>query len=232
MLYTETSHSNPGSKHDDQILYGSGQSDDPVVSGSNAPTSGQGSHLSSSNAAGNDPISSSTEPHSTSSYRGSNTAGNDSILSATEPSSNTGYGSNTTGTDHHRGIDQPTGYSDTKSGVNDPYSTSRPQGTLDDAATTASIKSGIPGQAQSGSLTGSSGTHDALDTNKPLPNEPASGLSGTSSSTTAGPHSSSLANKADPRVDSDLDGSRGLGSKVGDGHGLTGSSLPDRSVGK
>ena len=31
------------------------------------------------------------------------------------------------------------------------------------------------------------------------------------SSTTAGPHSSNLANKADPRIDSDLDGSRGLG---------------------
>ncbi|KAL8809195.1 MAG: hypothetical protein Q9200_003624 [Gallowayella weberi] len=35
-----------------------------------------------------------------------------------------------------------------------------------------------------------------------------------SSNTTAGPHSSNLGNKADPRVDSDLDGSRGLGSST------------------
>ncbi|KAL9603549.1 MAG: hypothetical protein Q9219_001051 [cf. Caloplaca sp. 3 TL-2023] len=50
----------------------------------------------------------------------------------------------------------------------------------------------------------------------------------TGSSTTAGPHSSNVANKADPRVDSDLDGRRGLGSTTGTsgttGSGLTGSS--------
>ena len=38
------------------------------------------------------------------------------------------------------------------------------------------------------------------------------GKHGTKSGITAGPHSSDLANKADPRVDSDLDGNRGLGS--------------------
>lgn len=38
-----------------------------------------------------------------------------------------------------------------------------------------------------------------------------------SSNTTAGPHSSNLANKADPRVDSDRDGSRGYGSSTGTG---------------
>ena len=47
------------------------------------------------------------------------------------------------------------------------------------------------------------------------------GNTGHSDSTTAGPHSSNLANKADPRVDSDMDGSRGLGST---GHGI--SSAP------
>ena len=50
------------------------------------------------------------------------------------------------------------------------------------------------------------------------------------SSTSAGPHSSNLTNKADPRVDSDLDSSRGYGSSTGTGgygsstgSGLTGS---------
>ena len=45
----------------------------------------------------------------------------------------------------------------------------------------------------------------------------------TTGSTTAGPHSSNLANKADPRVDSDLDGSRNMGA-TGLGSG-TGSSV-------
>ena len=40
---------------------------------------------------------------------------------------------------------------------------------------------------------------------------PGSGLAGITGGTTAGPHSSSLANKADPRVDSDLDGSGTVG---------------------
>jgi hypothetical protein len=39
--------------------------------------------------------------------------------------------------------------------------------------------------------------------------------SGTSSSTATGPHSSNLANKADPRIDSDLDGSRTMGNTAG-----------------
>lgn len=48
---------------------------------------------------------------------------------------------------------------------------------------------------------------------------------------TAGPHSSDLANRADPRVDSDRDGHKGLGtSTAGTGSGLTGSSLPHRSA--
>lgn len=46
---------------------------------------------------------------------------------------------------------------------------------------------------------------------------------GGTSSTTAGPHSSNLANKADPRVDSDLSGQRGT-SNIGQGSGLTGST--------
>ncbi|KAH8773236.1 hypothetical protein BGZ57DRAFT_1005243 [Hyaloscypha finlandica] len=41
------------------------------------------------------------------------------------------------------------------------------------------------------------------------------GVTGTSGSTTAGPHSSNLANKIDPTVDSDLDGSRNMGATSG-----------------
>lgn len=49
-----------------------------------------------------------------------------------------------------------------------------------------------------------------------------------SSSTTAGPHSSNVANKLDPRVDSDRDGSRNLGAAsgtTGTHTGTTGSGL-------
>jgi len=48
------------------------------------------------------------------------------------------------------------------------------------------------------------------------------GTTGTTGTTGAGPHNSSMANKMDPRVDSDLDGSRGVGN-TGTGSGLTGS---------
>ena len=79
-----------------------------------------------------------------------------------------------------------------------------------------------------------SNVNDPPNTNKALPREPESaGIGYATGAAGVGPHSSSLANKADPRVDSDLDGSRGLGSGTsGAGSGLTGTSLPDRSVGR
>lgn len=86
----------------------------------------------------------------------------------------------------------------------------------------------MAGFAQGGSLTNHPGTHKPLSSNKPL-SEP-SAYSG-SATHTAGPHSSDLANRADPRVDSDLDGRRGLGtSTAGTGPGLAGNNLPGRSV--
>ena len=48
------------------------------------------------------------------------------------------------------------------------------------------------------------------------------GTSNPASSTAAGPHSSNFANKADPRVDSDLDGSRGIPGASGIGSGTAG----------
>ncbi|KAL8917362.1 MAG: hypothetical protein Q9208_007979 [Pyrenodesmia sp. 3 TL-2023] len=52
------------------------------------------------------------------------------------------------------------------------------------------------------------------------------GGSGLTGSTTSGPHSSSMANKADPRVDSDRDGRRGVETGSGTtGSGMTGSGI-------
>ena len=128
------------------------------------------------------------------------------------------------------GSNQPETTSTGTTGTTDPSSTSRIPGAFDDSATTASVKSGVIGEPQVGSgLTGSGATDSSI--NKPLPREPESAGSEFTGASGAGPHSSSLANKADPRVDSDLDGSKGLGGS-GTGSGLTGTSLPDRSVGR
>ena len=105
-------------------------------------------------------------------------------------------------------------------------STSRMPGGFDDSATTASVKSGVAGEPQSGSTMSGSNINDPLDTNKPLPREPETAGSGRATGASdVGPHSSSLANKADPRVDSDLYGSRGLGSgTTGAGSGVAGTT--------
>ena len=149
----------------------------------------------------------------------------------TEPTS-TGSDSTTRG--YHSGVNEKPfsthGLGTTN--LNDPSSTHSKSSRLDDTATTASIKSGVPGNPQSSSLTGSTANKDALELNKPLPQEPTgAGLSGAAGKYAAGPHSSNLANRADPRVDSDLDGSKGLGGgATGAGSELAGSSLPDRSI--
>lgn len=116
-----------------------------------------------------------------------------------------------------------------------PSSTSHTTGRFDDdTSTTASVKSGVIGESQHGSgLTGLGATGSSTNTNKPLPREPETAGTGRVGHSGVGPHDSSLANKADPRVDSDLDGSKGLGgTTAGTGSGLTGTSLPDRSVGR
>lgn len=112
-------------------------------------------------------------------------------------------------------------------------------GTFDaeDVGSTSSIKSGLAGSNQESKVIGVSETHDPLNTNKALPQEPAVGGAqgyGSSPTTGAGPHSSGMANRADPRVDSDLNASRGLGDQgvMGTSGGLTGSSLPDRTTEK
>lgn len=70
---------------------------------------------------------------------------------------------------------------------------------------------------------GTTGTHGAAGT----------GLGGNvgTAGTTSGPHNSNLANKADPRVDSDRDGSRGLSSTGGYGSSTTGTGLGSGTTG-
>ncbi|KAL8985054.1 MAG: hypothetical protein Q9205_001145 [Flavoplaca limonia] len=118
-----------------------------------------------------------------------------------------------------------------------PLSSSRTPGTfVDDGGSAMSIKSGLQGNSQESKITGIPDTHDPLDTNKALPREPTTGYTGAPDSSTTsgvGPHSSSMANKADPRVDSDFDGSKGLGGRdtAGMSAGAPGSTLPDRATG-
>jgi len=103
-----------------------------------------------------------------------------------------------------------TGYSGTAEGVAGPHS-SRAANAADprvDSDLDGSRNAGAYGTTTGSGLTGSHNTTGA-----------GYGTTGTttgagygSSNTTAGPHSSNLANKVDPRVDSDLDGSRNFGA--------------------
>ena len=117
-----------------------------------------GSHF--GNSRTTDPLSSSTNPASTSGY--GNTGGNEPLSTSTNPTSGTGHHS-TTRNDPFTTSTNPTGTSqyDTgptgrgAGGLNEPSASRMPGGFEDDAATTASISSGVPGQSQSHSgLTG------------------------------------------------------------------------------
>lgn len=147
---------NPGSKKDDEVMYRSGRSDDPVHTG-DANTgnthvgSGQGSHFGSSRTAGRDPLSTSSNPTGKSQYDGGASTGTGQ------------YDSGITGGPSH--------------GLSEPYASRMPGGfDNDDAATTASVSSGIPGQSQSRSAM--TGANEPTFTDKPLPPEPASAGTG------------------------------------------------------
>ena len=88
---------------------------------------------------------------------------------------------------------------------------------LDSSRSNRQPGSGLTGAGATGAGFGAAGSGLSSST---------TGQHGYGTSTTAGPHDSNLANKADPRVDSDLDGSRGFGSSTttGSGSGLTGGS--------
>ena len=88
-------------------------------------------------------------------------------------------------------------------GLNEPYASRMPGGFDDDAATTASVSSGVPGHTtQTGS--GMTGTHDLNLANKSLPRDPATAGTGPTGST---------------------------GSHTTGGSSLSGDSYPDRSAG-
>lgn len=88
---------------------------------------------------------------------------------------------------------------------------------------------------QGGSLTGREERYDgfegepravggALGGNSTGSGMTGSGMTGHHSNTTAGPHGSNTGNKMDPRVDSDLDGSRNMGARdAGYGSNTTGT---------
>ena len=190
-------------------MYGSGKSGDPVQDN---PVSG---NPITSNKTGDD-----TGPTSAFSGYGNTPLPGANRADVDKP----GYEGNQTST---LGATGATGHS------TGPSSTSRMPGTFDDdTATTASVKSGVIGESQGGAgLSGPGATSSSI--NKPLPREPETAGTGSLGHSGVGPHDSKLANKADPRVDSDLDGSKGLGSSTsGAGAGLTGTSLPDRTVGR
>lgn len=205
---------NPGGRQDDEVLYGSGRNNDPFHDGSTTtgPVTSASTHPTTSSTSSYPPGSSSnpaitanpasTHPHGYGQESGVPGVGRDSAVNP-HPFAT-----------HGLGVVESTSGSDTS-------------GKFDDGATTASIKSGVAGKAQGGSLTDPSGTHHTLGSNKPS-SEPSAHSGRTH---TAGPHTSDLANRADPRLDSGRDERKGLGtSTAGTGSGLTGSSLPTRSV--
>ena len=109
-----------------------------------------GSHFGSDRTTGHDSLSTSSNPTGLSQQERDTTAGMNQHDSAT-----------TRGASH---------------GLREPYASRMPGGFEDDdAATTASVSSGVPGQSQSRSA-----KHDASDptfTDKPLPHVPSSGVS-------------------------------------------------------
>ena len=115
-------------------------------------TSNPGSHF--GNSRTTDPFSSSTNPTSTSGY--GNTSSNDPSSSSTNPTSSTGY-DNTARNEPFTTSTNPTGASQYDTGAterglggfNEPSASRMPGGFEDDAATTASISSGVTGQSQS-----------------------------------------------------------------------------------
>lgn len=147
-------------------MYGSGRSDDPVHTGdTNLGNTndgfGQGRHLfhvktprltisTGSHTTGHNPLSMSSNPTGTSQYD----------RDATTRTSQ--YDGGITGRASH--------------GLSEPYASRMPGGfdNDDDAATTASVRSGVPGQSQSRSAM--TGANEPTFTNKPLPREPASGM--------------------------------------------------------
>jgi hypothetical protein len=134
-----------------------------------------------------------------------------------------------TGTTGTTGNTYTTGTTGTAEGVAGPHS-SRLANTLDPR-----VDSDLDGSRRVGTTTGTTGTTGMTGSNYATGttgttgmtgNNYATGTTGTTAGTAegvAGPHSSRLANALDPRVDSDMDGSRRVGTTAGT-TGVTGGN--------
>ncbi|KAL8662214.1 MAG: hypothetical protein Q9202_004896 [Teloschistes flavicans] len=234
---------NPGKSKDDEVMYGSGQSSDPVHTdtGSQRVGSHHASHstLPSSGPAGNtarDPVgqggvgSIQQGSHPVPTPHTSGTSGDDagSAISIKSGLLGNSQESRITGIPETRGAfdtskplpQEPITGAQSSGQLN--QADARPDSDLNDSrglgshgtakTTGGSVGSNLPDR--------SAGTSDsATDSGRSFP------LGGASSDhTTPGPHTSDLAKKADPRVDSDRDESRGLGNTSGYGSG-TGATV-------
>ena len=110
----------------------------------------------------------------TGSHLGSDpTTGNDYLSTSSNPTGLTQHARDTTA---EMSQYDPATARGVSHGLREPYASRMPGGFEDDdAATTASVSSGIPGQSQSRSA--KSGASDPMFTDKPLPHVPSSGMS-------------------------------------------------------
>ena len=146
---THSGFRNPGAKHDDEVLYGSGQSSDPVHTAVNpAPfSSGTLGHLADDGRT-NEP----STAHDLDSTTGATTTMEPTGVTSTRDPTNSDPLSGT-----------GTAAFDNMSGDRRGYE--------HDVGSTTAIREGVPGAPSGSGLSGSS-------TNKPLPNEPRSALAG------------------------------------------------------
>ncbi|KAI9829938.1 MAG: hypothetical protein M1819_005910 [Sarea resinae] len=194
---------NPGAKQDNEVLYGDGNPGQTSTStgttgtsGTTGTLTGEGSHFGNSR----------TDPSTTSDYNNSSTTAgphSSNVANKADPRVDSDLdgsrglgGQSTTGTTGQQyGNQGPIG-SNTNAG---PHSSGLANKADPRVDSDLDGSRGLGGQSTTGTTGQQYGTQG---TQGPY-----------SSSTNAGPHSSGLANKADPRVDSDLDGSRGFGSQ-------------------
>ncbi|KAI9721185.1 MAG: hypothetical protein M1812_002346 [Candelaria pacifica] len=286
----------PGKKEEDDVLYGSGRSSDPVHSGSAGNATGHGSHLGSSSGTGqhhgtDGPIGSSATGTTTSGHATGNTSyPSRSLMPGEFPDDNASIASIKSGVHGSSPGSKLTGSpatgGDTGLDVNKPLPHTPASGGIGSGS--GLTGSNLPDRSVGGSGHGITGSENiSSERSFPLggqtgtthsPGNTGSGLTGsnlggtssqshstggygtgtgpTSSTmhqghlgrdaalgtgvagaglaeherhghgTTAGPHSSDIANRADPRVDSDLSGSRATGpTGYGSSTGGLGSSI-------
>ncbi|KAL8722115.1 MAG: hypothetical protein Q9225_001359 [Loekoesia sp. 1 TL-2023] len=238
---------NPGKSKDDEIMYGSGQSGDPVHSGTQSqatssdpvassthPTGGStrepiGQGGTGSVQQGSNPLSSSRMPGTFEDEVGSTSSIKSGLPGNTQESKMTGVPETRDPLDTNKALPREPVTASTR-GVG----TSSAGGAGPHSSTLANkadprVDSDLDGSRRLGGQ-GTTGTAGGV-TGSNFPERTGGNTSGSgrsfplggasSGTTTSGPHTSDLANKADPRVDGDRDGSRGLGGTSGYGSGTS-----------